>query len=72
MWCLPTDAGRIMNPKLAAGQIVGGAVMAQGYALMEDINSVKGYAKNENFDQYMIPGIKRCGQGFAGNSRKSQ
>lgn len=56
------DAGRIMNPKLAAGQIVGGAVMAQGYALMEDINSVKGYAKNENFDQYMIPGIKDVGR----------
>lgn len=31
--------------------------MAQGYAMMENIRSVKGAAKHDNFDQYIIPGI---------------
>ena len=51
------DIGRAMNPKLAEGQIIGGGVMAQGYALMEDINCVNGVARHANLDEYMIPGI---------------
>lgn len=51
------DIGRAINPKMAKEQIIGGAVMAQGYALTEDICSVKGTAKHDNFDQYIIPGI---------------
>lgn len=51
------DIGRAINPKLAEGQIIGGGVMAQGYALMEDICSVNGTAKHANLDEYMIPGF---------------
>lgn len=51
------DIGRAINPKMAKEQIIGGGVMAQGYALTEDICSVKGAAKHDNYDQYIIPGI---------------
>ena len=51
------DPGRVMNPKLADGQAIGGAVMAQGYALTEDIRSVNGIAQHVNLDEYMIPTI---------------
>lgn len=51
------DIGRAINPKMAKEQIIGGGVMAQGYALTEDICSVRGVAKHDNYDQYIIPGI---------------
>lgn len=51
------DIGRCINPLLARGQIYGGAVMAQGYAMMEDLKSVKGSIKHLNYDEYHIPGI---------------
>ena len=51
------DIGRCINPLMAEGQILGGAVMAQGYSLYEDIKSVGGVIKHLNYDEYMIPGI---------------
>ena len=51
------DVGRCINPLMAKGQICGGAVMAQGLGLTEDIKSVKGTIKHLNYDEYMIPGI---------------
>lgn len=51
------DMGRAINPKMACGQITGGAVMAQGFAMMEDLNMKNGKAQHENFDEYMIPNI---------------
>lgn len=51
------DIGRCINPLMARGQIYGGAVMAQGLALMEDIKSVGGTMKHINYDEYMIPGM---------------
>lgn len=51
------DIGRCINPQMAKGQMYGGAVMAQGLALTEDIKSVGGTIKHLNYDEYMIPGI---------------
>lgn len=51
------DVGRCINPLMAKGQIYGGAVMAQGLGLTEDIKSVGGTIKHLNYDEYMIPGI---------------
>ena len=40
------DAGKIINPTLAEGQVEGGCLMGMGYALMEEINLNKGKIKN--------------------------
>ena len=49
------DAGKIINPTLAEGQVEGGCLMGMGYALMEEINLNKGKIKNTNFSNYIIP-----------------
>ena len=49
------DAGKIINPTLAEGQVEGGCLMGVGYALMEEINLNKGKIKNTNFSNYIIP-----------------
>lgn len=49
------DAGKIINPTLAEGQVEGGCSMGVGYALMEEINLNKGKIKNTNFSNYIIP-----------------
>ena len=49
------DAGKIINPVLAEGQVEGGCSMGIGYALMEEINLNKGRIKNTNFSNYIIP-----------------
>ena len=49
------DAGKIINPVLAEGQVEGGCSMGIGYALMEEINLNKGKIKNTNFSNYIIP-----------------
>ena len=49
------DAGKIINPTLAEGQVEGGSLMGMGYALMEEINLNKGKIKNTNFSNYIIP-----------------
>ena len=49
------DAGKIINPTLAEGQVEGGCLMGLGYALMEEININKGEIKNTNFSNYIIP-----------------
>lgn len=52
---LVQDVGRAVNPKLIEGQMDGGFAMAQGYALLEDLNIVKGEMKHHNFTKYLIP-----------------
>ncbi len=52
---LVQDVGRAVNPKLIEGQMDGGFAMAQGYALLEDLNIVKGEIKHHNFTKYLIP-----------------
>lgn len=49
------DAGKIINPVLAEGQVEGGCSMGIGYALMEEIILNKGRIKNTNFSNYIIP-----------------
>lgn len=48
------DAGKIINPTLAEGQVEGGCLMGVGYALMEEVNLNKGKIKNTNFSNYII------------------
>ncbi|NBG89052.1 xanthine dehydrogenase family protein molybdopterin-binding subunit [Isachenkonia alkalipeptolytica] len=52
---LVQDVGRAVNPKLIEGQMDGGFAMAQGYALLEDLNIVGGEIKHHNFTKYLIP-----------------
>ena len=49
------DLGTIINPALAKGQMLGGIVMGQGYAIMEDMAPRKGKLGCHNFDSYIIP-----------------
>lgn len=52
------DAGKIVNPVLAAGQAIGGCAMGIGYAIMEEVSVNKGDIKNRNFSDYIIPTSK--------------
>ncbi len=49
------DIGRAINPKMAMGQMQGGAVMAQGYSLTENLAFSSGTVGHNNFDEYKIP-----------------
>jgi len=49
------EVGRAINPQAVEGQIYGGAIMALGYALMEDLNIKDTNIGNLNFDRYLIP-----------------
>jgi len=49
------DNGKIINPVLYKGQVIGGVVMGIGYALFEDLNSRKGQISNDNFNSYILP-----------------
>ncbi|HEY8365351.1 MAG TPA: molybdopterin cofactor-binding domain-containing protein [Haloplasmataceae bacterium] len=52
------DAGKIVNPELAEGQLIGGCAMGIGYALMEEVEVHNGSIKNKNFSDYIIPTSK--------------
>ncbi len=53
---LVSDIGRIINPLLVEGQIVGGAVQAIGQALLEEIvYSGDGALLTSSFSDYLIP-----------------
>lgn len=49
------DAGRIVNPVLAAGQVEGGAAQAIGFALYEDVVYRNGKVANTSLSNYVIP-----------------
>jgi CO/xanthine dehydrogenase Mo-binding subunit len=50
------DAGRIINPVGARGQVEGGVVQGIGYALTEHLmTDVRGAIRNPNFVDYRIP-----------------
>ncbi len=51
------DVGRAVNPHLVQGQIEGGVVQAQGYAIMENLVSVEGRIKNPFLSTYLIPTV---------------
>ena len=52
------DAGRIVNPRAAEGQIEGGIVMGLGMALWEKLVRAGGYIQNPSLRDYLLPGIK--------------
>jgi CO/xanthine dehydrogenase Mo-binding subunit len=52
------DAGKIVNPILAEGQVQGGCAMGIGYAIMEEVELNKGHINNKNFSNYIIPTSK--------------
>lgn len=49
------DVGTAINPALVKGQVYGGIVMGQGYAVMEDVELHKGKIGNPNLDEYILP-----------------
>lgn len=48
------DLGKAINPKMAEGQIEGGAIQGMSYALMEDIVHQNGIIQNPNFSTYIL------------------
>jgi CO/xanthine dehydrogenase Mo-binding subunit len=51
------DAGKVMNPQGAQGQVEGGTAMGLGLALMEELQLVDGVVRNASFTDYLIPTI---------------
>jgi CO/xanthine dehydrogenase Mo-binding subunit len=51
------DVGKAINPNLVQGQIEGGVVQAQGYALMECLVSKEGRILNPHLSTYLIPTV---------------
>jgi len=49
------DAGRVINPQGAEGQVEGGAAIGLGLALMEDLRLDDGRIRNGSFTDYLIP-----------------
>ncbi|MCL4458895.1 MAG: xanthine dehydrogenase family protein molybdopterin-binding subunit [Chloroflexi bacterium] len=49
------DVGRAINPLSVEGQIEGGVLMAQGYALLEEYVIEQGVAKTVDLHEYLIP-----------------
>jgi nicotinate dehydrogenase large molybdopterin subunit len=52
------DAGRIVHPLGAEGQIEGGVVMGLGMALWEKVVRDGGYVQNPSMRDYLLPGPK--------------
>jgi CO/xanthine dehydrogenase Mo-binding subunit len=52
------STGRVINPLLHQGQIDGGAVMAMGYSLMEQLLIEQGRVVTTNFGESKIPSIR--------------
>lgn len=51
------DAGKVINPNLIEGQVEGGIVQAQGYAVTEDLKLREGRILNPHLSTYLVPGI---------------
>jgi len=49
------EAGRVVNPLLAAGQVEGGTLQAVGYATIEEMQLVDGRFRNDRLATYLIP-----------------
>ncbi len=49
------DVGTAINPDAIRGQVYGGILMAQGLAIMEEVETIDGFAQNLNFGEYYIP-----------------
>ncbi|GAB4546684.1 MAG: xanthine dehydrogenase subunit D [Anaerolineales bacterium] len=51
------DVGQSINPNMVVGQIEGGVVQAQGYALMEDYKTKNGKVLTDQLSTYLIPTV---------------
>ncbi len=51
------DVGKAINPGLVQGQIEGGVVQAQGYAILENFIQKDGYVLTSTLSTYLIPGV---------------
>ncbi|MBN2385929.1 MAG: xanthine dehydrogenase family protein [Anaerolineales bacterium] len=51
------DVGKALNPALVEGQVEGGVVQAQGYALMEDLKVRDGRIGADQLSTYLIPTV---------------
>ncbi len=51
------DAGRVINPQGAEGQVEGGSAMGLGLALTEELRLEEGILRNPSFTDYLIPTI---------------
>lgn len=49
------DVGQCINPQAVEGQIEGGALMGQGYALSEELIYEEGKLASPSFSEYLIP-----------------
>ena len=49
------DAGRVVNPLAAEGQVEGGVAMGLGLALMEQVQLEAGVMRNPSFTDYLVP-----------------
>ena len=49
------DAGRVVNPQAAEGQVEGGVAIGLGLALMEELRLDGGVIENPSFTSYLIP-----------------
>ncbi len=52
------DAGKVVNPGGALGQVEGGCAMGIGYALMEELLVEQGRTINNSLESYLIPTAK--------------
>ena len=52
------DIGKAINPMGVIGQLDGGALMSQGWALMEDFATKEGYIQTASLTEYLIPTSK--------------
>ncbi len=49
------EAGRVVNPMLASGQVEGGTLQAVGYATIEEMQVAEGRYRNDRLATYLIP-----------------
>ena len=49
------DVGTAVDPALVLGQIYGGILMGQGYAITEEVEVSNGKVRNQNFENYILP-----------------
>jgi len=52
------DIGKAINPMGVIGQLNGGALMSQGWALMEDFVTREGYIQTPSLTEYLVPTSK--------------
>jgi CO/xanthine dehydrogenase Mo-binding subunit len=52
---LAADAGRIINPVLAEGQVEGGTLQAVGWATLEEMGADEGRYRNDRLSTYLVP-----------------